>query len=103
VTAPDRLYAEWSWAWRRRAAGERDARSHVGRLLDRLSPTATLVTVIDGHPATLSWLGAAGRRPVFPLGVDRFGQSGDTQDLYRLYGIDAEAIVDACAAACLSR
>jgi pyruvate dehydrogenase E1 component len=103
VTSPDRLYREWSHAWRRRAGGERSHRSHLGRLLDKLAPGAALVTVLDGHPSTLSWLGSAARRPVFSLGVDKFGQSGDIPDLYRVHGIDAEAILDACAAALLNR
>ena len=33
------------------------------------------------------------------LGVDRFGQSGDIAELYGAYGLDAEAILDATAAA----
>ena len=69
--------------------------------LARLRPSATLVTVGDCHPATLSWLGAVGGNPIVPLGVDRFGQSGDVADLYRAYGIDTEAIIDAAARACL--
>ena len=103
VTSPDRLYRDWNGAWRSRAAGRYQTRSHIGRLLDPLAPDAALVTVLDGHPATLSWLGSAARRRVFSLGVDHFGQSGSIPDLYREYGIDAEAIVDACAAACLNR
>ena len=38
---------------------------------------------------------------VVPLGVDHFGQSGDIPDLYRAYGIDSDAIIDAAARACL--
>ena len=99
VTSPDRLHA----AWRAANAVRRPDRTpaHVERLLSRLSPDAGLVTVIDGHPATLSWLGAVGRHRVRALGVDRFGQSGDIQDLYRLYGLDADAIVEAAASLCL--
>lgn len=103
VTSPDRIYREWNHAWRHRARGDYNRRSHIGRLLDPLAPNAALVTVLDGHPATLSWLGAASRRRVFSLGVEQFGQSADIPDLYRVHGIDTEAIVDACAAACLSR
>jgi pyruvate dehydrogenase E1 component len=33
------------------------------------------------------------------LGLERFGQSGDLPDLYRAYGLDAEAILDAAASA----
>ena len=36
-----------------------------------------------------------------PLGVNHFGQSGDIPDLYRVYGIDSDAIVGAAARACL--
>jgi pyruvate dehydrogenase E1 component len=55
------------------------------------------VTVIDAHPATLAWLGAVAGQRVRPLGVDHFGQSGDIPDLYRMYGLDEEAILDAAA------
>ena len=91
--APRRL------ARRRRARtdGDVDARAHVERLLAALAPGAALVTVLDGHPATLSWLGAVAGHRVVALGVDRFGQSGDIPDLYREYGLDARAIVDAAA------
>jgi pyruvate dehydrogenase E1 component len=42
-------------------------------------------------------VGAVGRHRTIPLGVDRFGQSGDIPDLYHTYGIDADAIVTAAA------
>ena len=103
VTSPSRIFRDWNRAWRRRAAGESGVRSHVGQLLARLAPDAGLVTVMDGHPATLSWIGSAGRRRVHALGVESFGQSGDIPELYRLHGLDTEAILDACAAACLAR
>ena len=59
--------------------------------------------MLDGHPATLAWLGSASGRRVYPLGVDRFGQSGDIPDLYREYEIDAAAIIDRAARACRDR
>ena len=34
---------------------------------------------------------------MIPLGVDRFGQSGDLPDLYREYRLDVDAIIDAAA------
>ncbi len=79
------------------------ARSHVERLLSALAPAAALVTVIDGHPATLTWLGAVAQQRVVALGVDQFGQSGDIPDLYREYHLDVPAIVAAAARACLDR
>jgi len=94
ITSPDRLHAGW----------QTDPQaSHVARLLGALAPGAGVVAVIDGHPATLSWLGAVRGHRVRTLGVDRFGQSGDIPDLYKEYGLDAEAILDAAAALCLGR
>jgi pyruvate dehydrogenase E1 component len=103
VTSADRLLEDWRAAQARRAAREPGAMSTLERLLGRLAPDAPLVTVIDGHPGTLAWLGSASGRRVYPLGVDRFGQSGDILDLYRVYGIDAEAIVERAALACTER
>jgi pyruvate dehydrogenase E1 component len=103
VTSADRLHEDWLAALHRRRAGEAAVRAHVEDLLAPLSPDAALVTVLDGHPAALSWLGAVRRQRVAPLGVERFGQSGDIPDLYRAYGLDAEAIVAAAAEALLRR
>jgi pyruvate dehydrogenase E1 component len=55
------------------------------------------VTVIDGSPSALSWLGGVRGMRVAALGVDRFGQTGTLPDLYRTYRLDADAIVDAAA------
>jgi pyruvate dehydrogenase E1 component len=92
VTSADRLHADW------RARGRP---SDAARLLAPLAGDAALVTVLDGHPATLSWLGSVLGHRVRALGVDRFGQSADLPDLYRVHGLDADAILDACAAALL--
>ena len=97
VTSADRLHRDWLEAKR---AG---APSHIESLLQPLAADAALVTVLDGHPATLSWLGAVSPHRVQPLGVEHFGQSGDIPDLYRVYRLDGEAILDAVARACLSR
>jgi pyruvate dehydrogenase E1 component len=86
VTSPDRLHAGWL---------HEGGRSHVARLLKPLARDAVLVTVLDGHPLTLSWLGSVRRQRAIPLGVNSFGQSGDIPDLYQAYRIDADAIVAA--------
>ncbi len=100
LTSVDRLHAGWLDAARDRRQGGR-SQSHVERLLAPLAPGAALVTILDGHPAAHSWLGAVRGQRVVPLGPDRFGQSGDLPDLYREYGMDVEAILDACAQALL--
>jgi len=67
-------------------------------ILDELFPpdrAVPIVSVLDGHPHTLSFLSAIRRVPIACLGVDDFGQSGDVPDLYRAFGIDADTIVGA--------
>jgi pyruvate dehydrogenase E1 component len=98
VTSADRLNAGWTAALRARERGLVHARSHIERLLAPLPPNCALVTVLDGHPATLGWLGAVLGHRVRPLGVEHFGQTGSIGDLYRHYGIDANAIVAAAQA-----
>ena len=41
-----------------------------------------IVTVVDGHPHSLAWIGSALGARTFPLGVAKFGQSGSRPDLY---------------------
>ncbi len=95
VTSADRLNAGWTAAQRARERGLVHARSHVERLLADVPLNCGIVTVLDGHPATLAWLGAVAGHRVRPLGVEHFGQTGTIADLYRHYGIDANAIVAA--------
>ena len=63
VTSADRLNAGWTAAQRARERGLVHARSHIERLLAEVPAHCGIVTVLDGHPATLAWLGAvAGHR-----------------------------------------
>jgi hypothetical protein len=64
--------------------------SHVEKLLAPLPRDCGIVTVIDGHPAALGWLGSVRGNRVEALGVEQFGQTGTIGDLYRHHGIDAE-------------
>jgi len=98
VTSADRLNAGWTAALRARERGLVHARSHIERLFAPLPPHCGLVTVLDGHPATLAWLGAVNGHRVRPLGVEHFGQTGSIAELYRAYGIDADAIIAAAQA-----
>ncbi len=98
VTSADRLNAGWTAACRARERGLVHARSHIERLLAGLPPHCGIVSVLDGHPATLAWLGAVRGHKVRPLGVEHFGQTGSIPDLYRHYGIDANAIIAAAQA-----
>ena len=95
ITSADRLNAGWTAAQRARDRGLVHARSHIERLLEPLPSHCAIVTVIDGHPATLAWLGAVAGHRTRPLGVEHFGQTGTIADLYRHHGIDAAAILRA--------
>jgi pyruvate dehydrogenase E1 component len=95
ITSADRLNAGWTAACRARERGLIHARSHIERMFAGLQRHCGLVTVLDGHPATLAWLGAVNGHRVRPLGVEHFGQTGSVEELYRYYGIDANAIIAA--------
>jgi pyruvate dehydrogenase E1 component len=95
VTSADRLNAGWTAAQRARERGLVHARSHIERLVADLPANCGIVSVLDGHPATLGWLGSVYGHRVRGLGVEHFGQTGSLAELYRHYGIDANAIVAA--------
>jgi pyruvate dehydrogenase E1 component len=98
VTSADRLNAGWTAAQRARERGLVHARSHIERLLADLPAHCGMVTVLDGHPAALAWLGAVMGHRARSLGVEHFGQTGSLAELYRHYGIDANSIVAAAQA-----
>jgi len=98
VTSADRLNAGWTAAQRARERGLVHARSHIERLMAEVPPHCGIVTVCDAHPATLGWLGAILGHRTRALGVEHFGQTGSLAELYRHYGIDANAIVAAAEA-----
>jgi pyruvate dehydrogenase E1 component len=54
-----------------------------------------IVSVVDGHPATLGWLGSVQGHRTRALGVEHFGQTGTIADLHRHFGIDAQGIASA--------
>jgi pyruvate dehydrogenase E1 component len=103
VTSADRLNAGWTAAQQARERGRPGAISHIERLLADLPRQCTIVTVLDGHPATLAWLGGVHGHRTRALGVEHFGQTGTIADLYRHYGIDTQGILAAAEANSLGR
>jgi pyruvate dehydrogenase E1 component len=90
VTSPDLLYRAL-----RAKEGREDVESWI---LDQVFPAeraTPLVTVLDGHPHTLSFLAMINRVPCASLGVTRFGQSGSLEAVYRYHGLDTDSIVSA--------
>jgi pyruvate dehydrogenase E1 component len=94
VTSPDVLCQQWC----QRIGTKRQLQSNqmdTANLMSCVDPSATLVTVLDGHPLSLAWLGATAGFRVRPLGVSSFGMSGYVSELHREHGIDSATIVQA--------
>ncbi|MFG1797750.1 pyruvate dehydrogenase [Nocardia sp. NPDC049149] len=90
ITSPDLLFRAMQ-ARQGRGTGET-------WILDQLFPAdraTPLVTVLDGHPHTLTFLAGINRVRHAGLGVTQFGQVGTLDDVYRHHGIDTDAIVRA--------
>jgi pyruvate dehydrogenase E1 component len=99
VTSPGLLYRALRSGQRRSPAMESAGGSAAGGngwVLDQVFPASNavpMVTVLDGHPHTLSFLATVNQVEHVALGVSTFGQSGDIDDVYRYHGIDTESIV----------
>ena len=93
VTSYDRL---WRAVQARRGLLRGPAHGVDDGVLDRaLGGRAPLVTVIDGHPHTLAFLGSVTRTPTTCLGVSVFGQGGGVDEVHAYHGLDARSVVEA--------
>ncbi|MCL0029073.1 pyruvate dehydrogenase [Dehalococcoidia bacterium] len=96
VTGPGPLYRRFQ----RSVSATMSADSVTSRFMADSIPldarSAPVVTVVDGHPHSLAWIGGALKTVTLPLGVTEFGQSGSRPELYKEYGIDRQSIVAAC-------
>ena len=96
LTSPRQAFETWRDGLAARLEGG-VAASWLGEWIspEEVEGQVPIVSVVDGHPHALAWLGTALGVPHAPLGVHGFGQSGARADLYRHYQIDAEAIARA--------
>lgn len=89
ITSADRLFHEYF----------RASQGHTTSYVDELIPVpdrqVPAITLLDGHPLTLAWLGMLFNAPVKPLGVVGFGETGSVQELYHKHHIDTDAILTA--------
>ena len=92
VTSYDRL---WRAVQSRRGLLVGSAYGIDEGVFDRVLRRAPLVTLLDGHPHTLAFLGTVTGTPITCLGVSAFGQAGSLDDVYRLHGLDAATVVGA--------
>ncbi|MEE8396723.1 MAG: transketolase [bacterium] len=94
LTSADRLFKGWQDYRRALMEGRRPEPPFLLRLLPP-QERHPLVSLIDGHPLALEWIGGALGVPQVALGVSRFGESGDIESLYRAMHIHADDVVDA--------
>lgn len=95
VTGPGPLYRDFQDERSYRRIGRKKI-SHLETLFSESEVRAPAVTLIDDHPHTLAWIGSALGTKVFPMGVTQFGQSGNSLDLYKDYGLDVDSICATC-------
>ena len=90
VTSSDNLFHDWKNTSSNFSSQK--AQSHIETLLSSIPKDTKLITVIDGHPMTLSWVGSVYGHKTITLGVDRFGQTGNIKDLFSEFEIDSNSI-----------
>jgi pyruvate dehydrogenase E1 component len=91
LTSPDLVFR----SWQQRSSREAGTGGGIVESLFPASAPTPLVTVLDGHPHTLSFLAGVRGDRTRCLGVTEFGQSSGLEDAYALHGIDTGSIVDA--------
>ena len=89
VTSADRLFHAYV------AASRQGTPSYLDELLPAAERRVPAITLLDGHPLTLAWLGALFNAPLKPLGVVNFGETGSLQQLYHKHHIDTDAVLTA--------
>jgi pyruvate dehydrogenase E1 component len=99
VTSLDRLYR--GWRGHLRAAAAESVRPgaepgfHLGHLLRPAERRSPIVTVHDAASHAMAWLGSVFGTRVVPVGVDAFGQSGSIPEVYGLFDLLPDQLVNA--------
>ena len=99
VTGPGPLYRNFQRAVHQASEGKTPVANLIDELISQEERSSPIVTVVDAHPHSLAWIGSAVGTRLWPLGVDRFGQSGSVGELYSDCRIDTANIVATCRAA----
>ena len=97
ICSPDRIYRGWRNAQRtatRNGTTTNDA-GHFGILLKESERRLPILTVHDAASHSLAWLGSVFGARTVPVGVDEFGQSGTIAELYGVFDLLPEQLVNA--------
>ena len=97
LTSPTRTYESWRASYINPVQTATTVRppSHLHRLVPHNERQRPIVSVHDAASHNLAWLGSAIGSRQYPLGVDRFGESGTIADLHEITGISAANITNA--------
>ena len=97
LTSPDRLYRSWRMSLRNaaRLANATPASHHLDTLIRPSERRLPILTVHDAASHTMAWLGSVHGARVVPVGIDDFGQSGTIADLYGVFDLLPEQLVNA--------
>ena len=97
ATSLDRLYTDWRNVQSHAVAGGRRIGSafHLGSLIRPEERRLPIVTVHDAASHSMAWIGSVFGQRTVPVGVDSFGQSGTISELYGLFGLQSEQLVNA--------
>lgn len=97
LTSPDRLYRAWRMSLRNaaRLADANPAPHHLDTLIRPSERRLPILTVHDAASHTMAWLGSVHGARVVPVGIDDFGQSGTIADLYGVFDLLPEQLVNA--------
>ena len=90
ITSSDCLFHEWKE--KSSSLKQEYEKTHIEKILNDVPKNVKIITVIDGHPMTLAWIGSVFGHQTIPLGVDRFGQTGNLKELFSEFLIDTETI-----------
>ena len=88
ATSPDTLFTDWM------NSKHDNTSSHIEKTLELYNRSTALITIIDGHSSSLAWIGSVLGHKVYPMGLNKFGQSGDLDEIYKYTNIDFKSIID---------
>ena len=88
ATSPDKLYSDWI------NSKNNNTSSHIEKILELYTRNTALITIIDAHSSSLAWIGSVLGHRVYPMGLSKFGQSGELDEIYKYTNIDFKSIID---------
>ena len=97
ATSPDTLYSDWM------NSKDNNTPSHIEKILELYNRNTALITIIDAHSSSLAWIGSVLGHKVYPMGLNKFGQSGELDEIYKDADIDFKSIIDRIAISIVDR